>query len=243
MADLRVFFGHHKCGSRFFRSNVLRAAADQAGWEVVSYRVPNPPFHFRRLDELDLHGIDYAGVRERTECLVNLSNASARVHDAVRSIDRPLRGIRIFRDPRQILVSSYYHHLEGHDLCSSGWVWDKLCEDRTILRRLSLSDGLYYELNNITRELLDTQIFGWQSAADVLDIKLEEFAEQPAAWRSRIAAHLEVEPAWLGVQENRTANPAGKRWQDVFDERLSRVFKERYGAGLVRLGYAADVGW
>jgi hypothetical protein len=267
MAELCVFFGHHKCASRYFRSEVLQPVAEALGWPVVTYSVRKAPFHFRRLDELDLYNIDFGSLAAslateslatkslatkspaprdlatKGPCLVNLSNASVRVVRAIRQTGCSIRGLRVLRDPRQVLVSNYFHHREGHDVAAAGWVWDKLQEDRAVLRRLDLADGLLYELNNISRELFDTQIFGWCAPDDVLEIKLEDYVAQPDAWGARMADHLQVPAELLGKAENRFAHPRGRGWRECFDERLKDVFKARYGDALVRIGYADDSDW
>ena len=67
--DVFVFFGHHKCGSRFFRNEVFGRIAESTGARVRSYKIANPPHHYSRLDDLDLPNIDFFGPRpERPRC-------------------------------------------------------------------------------------------------------------------------------------------------------------------------------
>jgi hypothetical protein len=243
MADLRVFFGHHKCASRYFRMGVMKPLAEQLGWPVFEYTIGDPPFHFRRLDDLDLHNIDFESFGRVSDAVVNFSNASLRVVSALGDTGREFVALRVLRDPRQVLVSNYFHHLNGHNIDTGKWVWEKLKEDRPILRRLSLSDGLLYELNNITRELFETQLFAWRPGSETLEVRLEDFAEKPKFWRRRIAEHFDLSPELIDLPENRFANPSGRRWEDCFDDRLKDVFKERYADDLVTLGYATDAKW
>jgi hypothetical protein len=213
------------------------------GWDVVSYSIKSPPFRFRRLDELDLGHIDFESLRQTRPTLLNLSNASQRVLDRVKALELPYRGVRVLRDPRQILISNYFHHLDGHNLEAGGWVWDKLKEDRAILQRLDREDGIVYELNNITGELLDTQIFGWESPEEVLEVKLEEFGADPKLWIGRIEEHLGARVGAADAPANSYANPFGRTWRECFTDRIREVFKHRYGEPLIRLGYAQDLNW
>lgn len=240
---LRVFFGHHKCASRYFRFDFLGRAAETLGWPITRYQIENAPFHFRRLDELDLFNIDFGALKESETGLLVFSNASLRVVEKFLECGIPYQGVRVFRDPRQLLVSNYYHHLDGHNTVTDKWVWDKLIEDRVVMSGLDVPEGIHYELNNISRELFDTQIFGWNSPAEVLDVKLEDFESDPMLSSKAIAQHLDLPLSALVVPENRFGNPRRKYWREVVDSRSVDLFKRRYGEKLIALGYEADTGW
>ncbi|MCR9260206.1 MAG: hypothetical protein NXH95_10820 [Pseudomonadaceae bacterium] len=224
---LRVFFGHHKCASRYFRFDFLGRAANTLEWPTVRYQIKNPPFHFRRLDDLDLFNIDFDALKDMETGLLVFSNASVRVLEKFLSCDVPYRGLRVFRDPRQLLVSNFYHHLDGHNTATENWVWDKLIEDRVVMSGLEVVDGIHYELNNISRELFDTQIFGWESPQEVLDVRLENFESDPKTWSEAIAEHLQIPAEILSVPENRFSNPRRKEWPEVMGRRSIDLFKQR----------------
>lgn len=240
---LRVFFGHHKCASRYFRMSVLKPAADAAGLLVVQYAIKAPPFHFRRLDALDFENIDFKAAELNADAVLCLSNASARVVEKVRQRGTPIRALRVLRDPRQILASNYFHHLSGHDTRSKGWVWDQLIEDRVLFKHLSLEDGLMHELNHITRDLLDNQIFAWTAPEDTLEIRLEDFGADPAQGLHDIGRHLQLPVDADAIPSNRFANTSAQSWRECFTDRIKDAFKERYGEGLIRLGYETSLNW
>lgn len=169
----RVFFGHHKYASRFFRLSVFVPIAEQHGWDVVSYKIDNPPYHFRDLPDLDLEKVNFDRLRRPEPAVVNILNTSPEVVSAVADAATDFRGLRVLRDPRQVLVSAYFHHRDGHPIQSAGFVWDKLAEDRPILQSLSMEDGLLYELDNITGSVLDDQAVVWQSDARVLELRVD----------------------------------------------------------------------
>jgi hypothetical protein len=239
----RVFFGHHKCASRFFRLAVFAPLARANGWDVVSYRIDSPPFHFSDLPDLDLQAVDFERLKSSVPAVVNLLNASPAVLGAVVSTGCEFRGLRVIRDPRQVLVSAYFHHRGGHPVNgSAGFVWDKLGTDKAILRELPVEDGILYELDNITGQVIERQILAWQSDPRVMEIRVEDIATDREGFLRRLSGHLQVSlPA---IDWSRSFSDSGaKHWSEHFTPRVKSAFKERYGDALIRLGYAQDLDW
>ena len=104
---LRVYFGHHKCGSRAVRS-ILRDDAARRGVRLWSYDDflpdPGPKFEFWNLPEID----DPIRLSEIPDddivCYINAT--PERLHE-VRRQRRPFRAVEVVRDPRNVLVSAY----------------------------------------------------------------------------------------------------------------------------------------
>ena len=145
--DCFVFFGHHKCGSRFFRFEVFDTLIEKTGARLRHYQVQNPPFHYSRMDELDLCNIDFSNLGEDGRDVVMFANSSTRSLDKIKSSANHWKGLRIIRDPRQVLVSNYFHHQKGHRIEFNGWIWDQLAQDRPILEGLPQEEGILYELD------------------------------------------------------------------------------------------------
>jgi len=239
-----VFFGHHKCGSRFFRHQIFAQIAEMTGARIRRYVVKEPPFHYSRMDELDLCNIDFDGLGENGRDVVMFANASKRALEKInQAAVSDWKGLRVLRDPRQILASSYLHHIGEHDTHGDGWVWDQLVCDKPILNELSQEDGLLYELDHISKQVIEEQLLEPFADERVLTIKLEDFLEDPRAHLARVAEFLQVTDI-AGINYNaKHTNKESRPWQQVFSFKLREVFKERYGQALIDLGYAKDFEW
>lgn len=239
-----VFFGHHKCASRFFRHEVFSMIAETTGARTRKYEIADPPFHYSRMDELDLCNIDFGGLGKDGRDVVWFANASVRSLTKIQHATEDWKGLRIIRDPRQVLVSDYFHHRGDHpDVSPLGWVWDQLVKDKAILRELPEEEGLLHELNNISRQVIEEQVLAPFDDPRVMTIKIEDFSADPKGHLERIADFLGVAHI-AGLDFNRTAaNPESGPWRKHFTSKLREVFKERYGQALIDLGYAKDLHW
>jgi hypothetical protein len=241
--DVFVFFGHHKCGSRFFRNQVFGRIAESTGARVRSYKIANPPHHYSRLDDLDLPNIDFSGLGEHGRDVVLFANATQRSLDKIRRTAGDWRGLRIIRDPRQVLVSNYFHHKGDHHTEINGWVWDQLKHDKPILNELSKEDGILHELDNISRHVIEDLVLASFDDERVLTLRLEDFSADPKAHLERIASFLKV-PDVAGIDLGATqANPDSGPWPQHFTSKIREVFKARYGQALIDLGYEEDMDW
>jgi hypothetical protein len=240
-----VYFGHHKCGSRFFRTQIFTPLAGPNGYEIEKYRVAKPVFRFETAHDLDFYNIDFKVLSSDKKIILLLANSGAPVAEAVRDNATEFRGLHVVRDPRQILVSGYFHHLEGHLINTGDWVWEKLAVDRPRLSALNREDGILYELDNITRDILDNQISAWKPDDRILEVKLEDFEADASGQMRRIADFLQLkEFAELNTEGGfRHANPDSLPWKQVFTPKIKKAFKERYGDLLVRLGYERGLDW
>ncbi|MEH6559631.1 MAG: hypothetical protein V7708_17680 [Oceanicoccus sp.] len=212
--------------------------------KLVSYKIEAPPFHFSLCHDLDLHNISFELLKKKKNILLNLSNAGFPVVDKINSLGIDFVGIRVIRDPRQILVSNYFHHLKDHAYESqSGWFWDKLYHDQLAMNSLSQEDGLLYELDNITKDVLENQIFGWRDKNRVLEIKLEDFESSSLHYVNKIAEFSGMEiPDDMNLS-NKRANIDSKKWSNCFTPEIKARFKDRYGEQLIELGYESDLNW
>jgi hypothetical protein len=240
----RVFFGHHKFASRLFRLGVFKLIANNHGWDVVSYKVRSPPFHFSDLPDLDLHNIDFERLRSPEPAVINLLNSSAAVVSAIDAASPDFRGLRVLRDPRQVLVSAYFHHRDGHPTEGGpGWVWDKLAADRPILQKLPVEDGLLYELDNITASVLDDQVLAWRPDSRILEARVEDINIDREAFLVQLKRHLELRSV-PDVDWGSTFSDSGAQdWSAHFTPKVTEIFKSRYGQALINMKYAEDFRW
>lgn len=238
-----VFFGHHKCASRFFRLEVFRRVAEMTSARIRGYEIRNPPFHILNPEDLDLCNIDFSGIGKNGRDIFLFSNSTERSLDRIRRATSDWRGFRVLRDPRQVLVSNYFHHVGDHLTEASGWVWDQLLHDKPILRGLSKEEGLLYELDNISKQMIEKQLLAKFNTDRILTIKLEDFDQDPRQHLHELSDFLQI-PEVTGIDFNRRfANPNSGPWQHHLTSRLREVFKARYGEALIELGYAKDLDW
>ena len=217
--------------------------AQANGWDVISYKIEKPPFHFSGLDELDLKNIDFQRLKDPKPAVVNLTNASRAVVSKINDTCADFRGLRAIRDLRQILVSAYFHHRAKHSISSpAGFHWDRLAHDRPILQGLSVEDGLIYELDNITGQLFDEQILSWQPDPRVMEVRLEHLTRGREEFHFLLSQHLDAEipPIDWG---NPRSDSGANHWADHFTPKVRSAFKERYGDALIKLGYEKDMDW
>jgi hypothetical protein len=234
----RVFFGHHKCASRFFRLRLFAPIAKQNRWGVLTYKIQDPPFHFGSLPDLDLYNLDFARIRDGEPLVINLTNSTASTLTMISKANPNFRGLRVIRDPRQVLISAYFHHRDNHPTESQqGWVWDKLAIDQPRLRALSIEDGILYELDNISREILEQQLFAWSDDPRVLNERLENINQDRPEFLRKLQQHLNI-PKMPEVDWSRTFSDSGAGdWQTYFTPRIRRAFDDRYGDQVEKLGY------
>lgn len=238
-----IFFGHHKCASRFFRTTVFERVGEMTGSNIRHYTIEMPPFHYSDMDDLDLANIDFSDLGQEDPDIVLFANATQRSLDKVKAATDDWLGLRVIRDPRQVLVSNYFHHRDGHDTELNGWIWDKLIEDRPVLQELTIEEGLLYELDNISKQVIENQILAPFADERIMTIKLEDFSEDTTDGMWKIAEFLRC-PRIAGLDMSPIGrNSASGPWQTHFTSRIRRVFKERYGDALVDLGYADDLDW
>jgi hypothetical protein len=210
-------------------------------------------------------------------------------------------GFHVIRDPRDILVSSYFSSLKTHSTAN----WPELENHRAELRAISKEEGLLLEMNFIADvfEALETWNF---DDSRILEIKMEEIMQNNYIALCRVFAHLCIldehddstsslivqtrnhirlminrmflkthglslvrsHPPkipvlnFLGVvHRNRFEAKAKGRsagaedqsshfrkgvagdWRNHFDDKLKRVFKDRYGELILTLNYAESMDW
>lgn len=173
------FFGHHKCATTWVLS-ILYDLASQAG-------LRHKHFHSHKMMDYDL-------ARAITVDRLDLcSYTNARYADI--NVDE-FRGFHIIRDPRDILVSAYFSHLNSHETAE----WPELVEHRKQLKAMPQEEGLLYSFEFSDRLptnghdiQLMTSLANWNYRDErILEIKFEDLIKTPYERFVSIFRHLNL---------------------------------------------------
>jgi len=166
------YFGHHKCGSTM----ILRIIEKVSRYLNLSHR------HFHSPKEWGYEDtrlpLDALSQQQGLDFVSYISADSKFLGDATR-----FRGFHVVRDPRDIVVSSYFSHRYSHPTVG----WPELEDFRKVLEKLPKDEGM---LENIkfTAEL---PIDGWKtdlfrslqswnySSENVLELRFEDLVANP----------------------------------------------------------------
>lgn len=156
--SLRVYLGYHRSGSTWL-CRILEQASAALGlrFGIVheTRDLPGLGEHVRheRLDVLALTNTDPAALAKLPEFL----------------------GIRVVRDPRDVVVSAYFAHLQSHP--TDGLPW--LVPHRAELQELSRDEGLMDEIR--CRGLQFEQMLAWRPRDEVTELRFEDLVADESA--------------------------------------------------------------
>lgn len=166
---LPAYFSHHKCATMWVNGILERLCRENG-------------LRFRSFDDAGQFGHDLPGHLGRHPVDV-LSYINAR-WEHVRRLDDVV-GFHVVRDPRDILVSAYFSHLNSHETAA----WPELEEHRRRLRSASKSDGLFLEME-FSADVFDA-IRGWEYGAEgILELTFAEITTRPYRTFLRVFRHL-----------------------------------------------------
>lgn len=173
-----AYFGHPKCASRWTLA-VLRSICHdlRLRFDLVE-RDANSPETLNAL------------ARERgTGVLADSVSTPERARD----LDFE-RGFHVIRDPRDIVVSTYFSHLYSHPTAA----FPRVAEQRRRLETLPKSDGLSYliEARGPQFEAMRSWDYGQEN---VLEVRFEDIARNPYGSMLRVAD-------FLGLLDDRELN-------------------------------------
>ena len=241
-----AYYGHHRCASNWIHKiiesicdglRIPRALQDHA----MAFPDDGAPGNgANRGDFLITWNSDYVYVR-----------------------DLDCRGFHVIRDPRDIIVSSYFSHLESHPDDE----WPRLRHFRKYLRTLDKEDGLQEELKFSSIYLY--QIYSWDYGNPlILEKKFEDLVISPVAEFATIFRHLRMIPRMFSeadlarvVEEASFRKLSGGRtpgqedashhyrkgeagdWKNHFSPRHIDLFKKLYDPILRKTGYEKTSDW
>ncbi len=166
------------------------------------------------------------------------------------------------RDPRDVIVSSYFSHRHTHTTVG----WPELTAHRARLETLSINDGLLAEIDFMGSVL--GMLKDWNySDPRVLEVRMERVTKDPEGMLRTIFEFLSISNRISKkhlrsiVDRYSFKNLSGGRavgtenvhshyrkgvsgdWSNYFTQEHIDVFKNRYADLLVKLGYEHDSHW
>lgn len=171
MSDhLRVFFGHHKCATQWV-VGILGQCCQEMGWRFAQRPagVKGDALNaFVRHHALDVLALENSGFRDLEQL---------RFH----------RGFHLIRDPRDIVVSGYFSHLNSHPLGGM----PRLTAHREKLRSLPQDEGLLLEMEFSQGRIRSLGRWDYHRA-DVLERHTEDFVADPYRGFLQVFEFLEM---------------------------------------------------
>lgn len=150
---LLVYFGHHKCVSRWIAGIVLSICRSLGLKAAVVHSLQMFNGDIKRY--VKQNSIDFL-------CYTNAILKHAKELDT-------FKGFHVVRDPRDIVVSAYFSHLCSHPLDS----WSALVEHRKKLKTVTKEEGLFLEMKFSERNF--RVLYDWNySQPNILEIKIED---------------------------------------------------------------------
>lgn len=153
-----VFYGHHRCATTWMHA-ILREVAAEAGRRFAI--IHNPKLINRDLGR-------YAE-EERIDIL-SFSNADWRFAQSL----KVAKGFHVVRDPRDIVVSSYFSHLHSH----STQDWPELIEHRQKLKSVSKEEGLRHEIDFRAQQFEEMMTWEYDNE-NILEMRMEDLVRHP----------------------------------------------------------------
>ncbi|PIQ85250.1 MAG: hypothetical protein COV74_09850 [Candidatus Omnitrophica bacterium CG11_big_fil_rev_8_21_14_0_20_45_26] len=240
-----ICFSHHKCATKW-TGQILEALCDELEWNC------------------------FWGYRPITD--TELSNLEKKYHVIFFHRSEPgdfpgkfdgknFKGFHVIRDPRDILVSQYFSHMQSHEL--NRYTQD-IEADRAYLNTHSKEEGLLYMME-YSRHFIKTMACFERWPFDdgrLLELKFEDLVKDPFQQWQRILTFIEM-PVGNQVLEKILARYSFKALQsrqkdkslshyrsgrhrdfeDHFTPRIKAAFKEKFGLLLVRLNYETSHHW
>lgn len=139
-----VFFGHHKCASTWM-SNIFYEIQSVTGWTIK-------------------YGIDPSKK-------INVIGEATAEHAKTYT---EFRGVHLIRDPRDVIVSGYYSHLNTHPTEKR----PDILEFRNQIKDLPLNEGIKMEMDFSSERLLEMAKWDY-SNPNILELRFEEFTQNP----------------------------------------------------------------
>ncbi|PWB78915.1 MAG: sulfotransferase [Holophagae bacterium] len=166
---LLMYCGHHKCATRWL-VDILTDACNRVGLE------------FFEAHNAGMFGRDLASfLAQRPVDLLAYTNARHEFIDRLGDY----RGFHVIRDPRDILVSAYFSHLNSHP--TDGW--SALEQHRQKLTACSEEEGLTLELDFI--EDVFSALARWDySRPQMLELKMERLVRDSYEGLIEVFLHL-----------------------------------------------------
>ena len=171
MKPIRAYFGHHKCASTWI-VEIINGICHEMGLKTSNFYNPSN-FNSNLREFVEINKIDF----------IEYVNADM---DDIRDLGLFI-GFHVIRDPRDILVSSYFSSLYSHPTKD----WPELIPHRENLRNANKDEGLFLELDFLKDQF--NQMYHWDySTSHILELKMEELTAKPYEKFVEIFTFLEM---------------------------------------------------
>ncbi len=159
-SPLLAYFGHHKCASTWI-ADIVFDVCSIAGLRAAS--VHNPRGFDGDLPEF---------IERRQLDFLLYVNANWKYVSVLPDV----RGFHVIRDPRDVIVSSYFSHLHTHPTDD----WPELVEHRKELQRVDKEEGILVVLDFLADVLDDIATWPYDDPR-VIELKMEDLVRSPEA--------------------------------------------------------------
>ena len=158
---LKVFIGHHKCGTTWMNAII----GDTCSLTGRSFAIVHNPEQFK-------HSIVDFVRQQKIDFLSYNCSSVAYLND----LDK-ITGFHVIRDPRDLIVSSYYSSLYSHPT-NKGKFKGVVYRRERLKKASSLEEGLFMEIDHMDHVLQG--MFDWDyNQPNILELKMEEFTREP----------------------------------------------------------------
>jgi hypothetical protein len=186
------FFTTHKCASTFVSGPLFRQILKNSNYQYEDYAAAI----WRSGDELDLGGSYESLLSSAYSDLYSLRGS---VYGPQRRyLDFPgrnnFRHIFFLRDPRDVLVSSYFSEAYTHPVPASAAGRDRLDQSRKETKNLELDDYVLAKAESWIQPLYNEYQTLRESADDSLYLTYDQFIDNTKGFLARLCDFLDVEP-------------------------------------------------
>jgi hypothetical protein len=241
-----AYYGHHKAGSTWIL-HVVGAVCSLASLKMVSH-------HYEQFFDGDIEGYRKSNPFDFW-CYINADYIFVRYLET--------KGFHVIRDPRDVIVSGYFSHLNSHP----DEYWPRLRHYRKYLRSLSKEEGLLREME--FSSIFLSHMMSWDyHTPSILQLKFEDLIKDPFGNFVSIFHFLDMIPNRISeadlhgiVNSYSFENLSGGRksgvedhahhyrkgvpgdWKNHFTEEHVDYFKKLYNPLLIKLGYETREDW
>jgi hypothetical protein len=247
MSIRAAYWGHHRCGSQWITAIVNRVCS-KLGFDYIqedhAMWFPTRGQDYRYGDGLDQFVVCW-----------NSDFLSVRTFEG--------RAFHVIRDPRDVVVSGYFAHLDTH----GEEHWPRLSLYRQYLKTLDREEGLLAEMHFSSTYL--HQMFWWDyDNPAIVEKRFEDVIADPLRHFGEIFSHLQIPATHLSEQAlaeiveqtSFTAMSGGRNpgdedvrhhyrrgvpgeWRTHFSRQHAEFFKHLFNPLLLKTGYEETEDW